>query len=86
MYSDYLRATRESEKEDSLELSQSSRTQTADGASKPRTTTSFFPWEKYLRVTSHFPKLPTVHLAQLEGEEADDSKDLEVMTLMESRE
>ena len=30
-YSDYLRATREAEKEDSIELPQSSRTQTADG-------------------------------------------------------
>ena len=41
-YSDYLRATREAEKEDLLELSRSSRTQMADGPSKPRTT-SFFP-------------------------------------------
>ena len=30
-YSDYLRATREAEKEDSIGLPQSSRTQTADG-------------------------------------------------------
>ena len=30
-YSDYLRATREAEKEDSIELAQSSRVQTADG-------------------------------------------------------
>ena len=30
-YSDYLRATRETEKEDWIELPQSSRTQTADG-------------------------------------------------------
>ena len=44
-YSDYLRATREAEKEDSIELSQSSRIQTADGPSKPRTT-SFFPLRK----------------------------------------
>ena len=42
IYSDYLRATREAEKEDLTELSQSSRIQTADSASKPRTT-SFFP-------------------------------------------
>ena len=41
-YSDYLRATREAEKEDSIELSQSSRFQTTDGLSKPMTT-SFFP-------------------------------------------
>ena len=44
-YSDYLRAAREAEKEDSIELSQSSRIQTADGPSKP-TTTSFFPLRK----------------------------------------
>ena len=53
-YSDYLRATREAEKEDSIKLSWSSRIQTADGPSKPRTTTSF-PWGS-LRVSSHFPK------------------------------
>ena len=35
-YSDYLRATREAEKEDSIELSQSSRFQTTDGPSKPQ--------------------------------------------------
>ena len=31
-YSDYLRVSREAEKEDSIELPQSSRTQTADGS------------------------------------------------------
>ena len=41
-YSDYLRATREAEKEDSIELSQSSRFQTTDGPSKPQST-SFSP-------------------------------------------
>ena len=41
-YSDYLRATREAEKDDSIELLQGPRTQTADGPPKPRTT-SFFP-------------------------------------------
>ena len=41
-YSDYLRATREDEKEDSIELPQGLRTKTADGPPKPRTT-SFFP-------------------------------------------
>ena len=70
-YSDYLRATREAEKEDSLELSQSSRTQTADGPSKPRTT-SFIPLRK-LKGNQPLSKKPTIHLAQLE-EEADDGK------------
>ena len=37
-YSDYLRAAREAEKEDLIELSQNSRTQATDGPSKPRTT------------------------------------------------
>ena len=44
-YSDYLRATREAEKEDSIELLQGSRFQIADSSSKPRTT-SFFPLRK----------------------------------------
>ena len=75
MYSDYLRAAREAEKEDSLELSQSSRTQTGDGPSKPRTT-SFIPLRK-LKGNQPLSKKPTVCLAQLEEEEADDSEDLE---------
>ena len=41
-YSDYLRATREAEKEDSIELSRNSRIQASDSLSKPRPT-SFFP-------------------------------------------
>ena len=74
-YSDYLRATREAEKEDSLELSQSSRTQTADSPSKPRTT-SFFPL-RMLKGNQPPSKKPTVCLAQLEEEEADNGKDPE---------
>ena len=57
-YSDYLRAAREAEKEDSIELSQSSRIQTADGPSKPRTT-SFFPLRK-LKGNQPFSKKPTI--------------------------
>ena len=75
MYSDYLRATREAEKEDSLELSQSSRTQTPNGPSKPRTT-SFFPLRK-LKGHQPLSKKPTICLAQLEEEEVDDGKDPE---------
>ena len=74
-YSDYLRATREAEKEDSVELSQSSRIQTADGPSKPRTT-SFFPLRK-LKGNQPFPKKPTVQLAQLEEEDADNGEEQE---------
>ena len=53
-YSDYLRATREAEKEDSIELLQSSRTQTADGPPNQGLLASS-PWGN-LRVTSHFRK------------------------------
>ena len=74
-YSDYLRATREAEKEDSIELSQSSRIQTADGPSKPRTT-SFFPLRK-LKGNQPFSKKPAIWLAHLEEEDADDSEDPE---------
>ena len=74
-YSDYLRATREAEKEDSIELSQGSRFQTADGPSKPRTT-SFFPLRK-LKGNQPPSKKPAVHLAQLEEEDADDGNDPE---------
>ena len=73
MYSDYLRATREAEKEDSIKLSQSSQIQTADSPSKPRTT-SFFPLRR-LKDNQPLSKKPTVHLAQLEEEEADDGED-----------
>ena len=75
MYLDYLRATREAEKEDSVELSQSSRIQTADGPSKPRTT-SFFPLRK-VKGNQPLSKKPAVHLAQLEEEDADNGEDLE---------
>ena len=75
MHSDYLRATRDAEKEDSIELLQSSRIQAADGPSKPRTT-SFFPLMK-LKGNQPLPKKPTVHLTQLEEEDADDGEDPE---------
>ena len=74
-YSDYLRATREAEKEDSIKLSQSSRIQTADGPSKPRTT-SFFPLRK-LKGNQPFSKKPAIHLAQLEEKDANDGEDPE---------
>ena len=74
-YSDYLRDAREAEKEDSIELPQSSRIQAADGPSKLRTT-SFFPLRK-LKGNQPLSIKPTVCLAQLEEEEADNGKDLE---------
>ena len=75
MYSDYLRATREAEKEDLIELSLSSRFQTTDGPSKARTT-SFFPLRK-LKGNQPLSKKPTICSAQLEEEDADDGEDPE---------
>ena len=46
-----------------------------DGPSKPRTT-SFFPLRK-LKGNQPLSKKPTIHLAQLEEEDADNSEDLE---------
>ena len=74
-YLDYLRATREAEKEDLIELSISSMSQTTDGPSKPRTT-SFFPLRK-LKGSQPFPKKPAIWLAQLDKEDADKGKDPE---------
>ena len=75
-YSDYLRATREAKKEDSIKLSRSSRSQPTDGPSKPRTT-SFFLLRK-LKGSQPFPKKPAIRLAQLDEEEdAGDGKDPE---------
>ena len=75
MYSDYLRATREAEKENLIKLSRSSRSQLTDGPSKPRTT-SFFPLRK-LKGSQLFPKKPAMQLAQLDEEDADDGEDPE---------
>ena len=58
-----------------MELSQSSRFQTANGPSKPRTT-SFFPLRK-LKGNQPLSKKPTVCLAQLEEEDTDDGNDPE---------
>ena len=72
-YSDYLRAAREAEKEDSIKLPRSSRIQMTDCLSKPRTT-SFFPLRK-LKGSQPFPKKPTIQLAQLDEEDADDGEE-----------
>ena len=74
-YSDYLRATREAEKEDTIELSHSPRIPATDGPSKLRAT-SFFPLRK-LKGNQPYMKKPAMHLTQLEEEDADDSEDLE---------
>ena len=74
-YSDYLRATREAEKEDSIELSQSPRAPATDGPCKTRAT-SFFPLRK-LKGSQPFTKKPAVCLAQLEEEGANNGEDPE---------
>ena len=72
MYSDYLRATQEAEKEHSIELSWGSGFKTTDGSSKPRTT-SFFPLRKLKGNQPPFRK-PAICVAQLEEEDADDGE------------
>ena len=74
-YSDYLRAAREAEKEDTIELSRSPRTTATDGTSKPRAT-SFFLLRK-LKGNQPFTKKPTMHLTQLEEEDANNGEDQE---------
>ena len=74
-YSDYLRAAREAEKEDTIELSQSPRAPATDGPSKLRAT-SFFPLRK-LKGNQLFTKKPAMCLTQLEEEGTNDGKDPE---------
>ena len=74
-YSDYLRATREAEKEDTIELSLTPRALVTDGPSKPRAT-SFFSLRK-LKGNQPFTKKPAVHLTQLEEEGTEDGEDPE---------
>ena len=74
-YSDYLRAAREAEKEDSIKLTQNSQIQAFNGPSKPRPI-SFFPLRK-LKGSQLFPKKPAMQLAQLEDEDAEDGKEQE---------
>ena len=75
-YSDYLRAIREAEKEDTFKLYQSPRVPATDGPSKLRAT-RLFPLRK-LKGNQPYMKKPAVHLTQLEEEDADDGKDLEI--------
>ena len=74
-YSDYLRAAREAEKEDLIELPQSSRTQTADGLPNQGLLASS-PLRK-LKGNQPLLKKPAVCLAHLEEEDVDDGKDPE---------
>ena len=74
-YSDYLRATWEAKKEDSMELPQGPRTQATDAPSKPRVT-NFFPLRKP-KGNQPILKMPVVHLAHLEEEDASGNEDQE---------
>ena len=74
-YSDYLWATREAEKEDSMELSQSPQSQATDNTAKSKVT-SFFPLCK-LKGTQPALKTPAVHLVYLEEESAKKDKEVE---------
>ena len=74
-YSDYLRATREAKKEDSIELTWNSKILASDGPSKPRPT-SFFPL-RILKGSQPFPKKPAIWLVQLEEEDAEDGEEEE---------
>ena len=77
-YSDYLWASREAEKEDSIELSQSPQSpqsQATNNTAKPRVT-SFFPVQK-LKGTQPAVKTPTMCLAHLEEESAKKEEEVE---------
>ena len=74
-YSDYLRATREAKKEDSIDLSRSPRPPVTNGPTRPRAT-SFFPLRK-LKGSQPLTKKPAICLAQLDEEGVDEGKDQE---------
>ena len=83
-YSDYPRAAREAEKEDSIELSRSSRFQMTDSPSKPRTT-SFFPLRK-LKGNQPLSKKPPYVWHNWRKKMLMTVKTQKVMTLVELRE
>ena len=75
IYSNYLQAAREMEKEDSIELSQSLQNQAIDSTTKPKTN-SFFPLQK-LKGNQPVPKMATVCLVHLEEESTERDKEVE---------
>ena len=74
-YSDYLRATHETKKEDPMKLPQGPRAQITDNPPKLRTT-SFLPLRK-LKGNQPLLKNPAVHLAHLEEEDISNGEDQE---------
>ena len=75
IYSNYLWAAKEAEKEDSMELSQNPWNQAIDKTAKPKTT-SFFPLKKLNR-NQPVPKMAAMHLAHMEEESAKRDKEVE---------
>ena len=75
MYSDYLRAAWEAENEDSIELPQGPRTQTADGPPSQGLLVSS-PLRK-LKGNQPLVKKPAVHLAHLEEKDASNDENPE---------
>ena len=75
-YSDYLQATREAEKEESMDLFQNPWSQAVDNAAKQKAT-SFFPLQK-CKGNQLVPKMATMHLAHLEEESAERDKEVEI--------
>ena len=69
-YSDYLRATQEVEKKDSMELSRGLRTQATNNPPKPWAT-SFFPLQK-LKGNQPIPKASAVHLGEEDARSNED--------------
>ena len=65
-YSDYPRAVREAEKEESMELSQNPCSQAIDNTTKPKATSLFPLWK--LKGNQPVSKMATVHLEYLEEE------------------
>ena len=76
IYSDYLWAWREAEKEESMELSQNPWSQAIDNTTKPKTT-NFFPLQK-LKGNQPVSKMPVMHLVHLEEESAKRDKEVEI--------
>ena len=74
-YSDYLRAMKEAEKEDSMELSQNPQSQAMNNTAKSKAA-SFFPLQK-LKGTQVAFETPTMHLAHLEEECAKKDEEVE---------
>ena len=76
-YSDYLWAAREAEKEESMELSQNSQSQTIDNNSAKPKTASFFPLQQ-LKGNQPVSKMAAMHPEHLEEESAKRGEEVEI--------